>query len=518
MEGLTSVDSGKEGAFSTTAGANGFAVHLDGFKRDADDYDTPEGKQLNSFVEAEGLSGGASYIWNDGFIGLSYTNYTSFYGIPGEEADEERPRIDLEQDKFQAKGEWRVRDHGIEAMRFWFGATDYAHDEIVAEDEGDEVGNRFTNEELEARFEIEHMPVLVSLGQLKGAAGVQWGDRDTRGQSFEGDSLLEPANTESIAAYVFEELEVSPTTTFQAAARIEHTEVDGANRLDPLNPDDDVVSLQRDFTPVSGSLGFLYKLPHGMVFSLTGQYAERAPEAQELFSKGIHEATGTFEIGDPDLEKEIAKTVEIGLKRAKGPFRFDATAYLTQYDGFIFKQLTGITCGETIDSCGDEDELDQVLFSQRDATFYGAELAMQYDVAPIWNGVWGVDAQYDFVRAEFDDGDNVPRIPPHRLGGGIYYRDTNWFARLGVLHAFDQDDVNLESGEEETPGYTLVSAELSYTNKLPDTSDFGTEYTIGIKGENLADDEVLNHSSFKRREDVLLPGASVKAFAKIKFN
>ncbi len=63
-----------------------------------------------------------------------------------------------------------------------------------------------------------------------------------------------------------------------------------------------------------------------------------------------------------------------------------------------------------------------------------------------------------------------------------------------------------------------MSAELSYTDKLPDTSSLGTEYTLGIKGENLADEEVLNHASFKRREEVLLPGASVKAFAKFKFN
>ena len=37
--------------------------------------------------------------------------------------------------------------------------------------------------------------------------------------------------------------------------------------------------------------------------------------------------------------------------------------------------------------------------------------------------------------------------------------------------------------------------------------------TIGIKGENLADERCSNHSSFKRREDVLLPGASVRPSA-----
>jgi iron complex outermembrane receptor protein len=127
--------------------------------------------------------------------------------------------------------------------------------------------------------------------------------------------------------------------------------------------------------------------------------------------------------------------------------------------------------------------------------------------------VLGVDTQYDFVRAQFANGENVPRIPPHRLGGGLYYRDANWFARAGVLHAFKQDEIGVN--EIDTPGYTLVSAQLSYTTKLEQGA---TEMTIGIKGENLADDVVLNHSSFKRREDVLQPGANVRLFGSIKLN
>ncbi|MEM9357759.1 MAG: TonB-dependent receptor, partial [Pseudomonadota bacterium] len=233
---------------------------------------------------------------------------------------------------------------------------------------------------------------------------------------------------------------------------------------------------------------------------------------------GVHEATETFEIGNPFLTKEKANSAELGFKKADGPLRFDSSFYYTRYDSFIFKQLTGVGCGETLADCGVEDELDQVVFQQRKATFYGFEIAAQYDVAPIWKGVWGVDGQYDFVRAKFE-GDNVPRIPPHRLGGGLYYRDANLFARVGVLHAFEQDDVNAESNEATTPSYTLINAELSYTTKLSNpTSGPSTEITIGIKGENLADEEVLNHSSFKRREDVLLPGASVKVFGKLKFN
>lgn len=518
--GFSSVDDGHDGAFRATAGASGIVVHADGFKRQAEDYDTPRGEQLNTFVDSEGGAVGISMVGLSGFLGVSISRFESLYGIPGEEAAEVSPRIDLEQDKLQVKGEWRVKDFGVEALRVWFGASDYQHTENINEGGGFEAGQLFTNEEWESRFEAQHLPLSTSLGILRGAVGVQAFNRETEGRNLEGaDSLLAPAETDSVAAFLFEELDVTDRLTLQAAARVEHTEVDGSNRLDPLNPADPLVGLSRDFTPFSASLGGLYKLPGAHVVSLNGQYVERAPDAGELYSAGVHEATGTFEIGNPNLDIEKALTIEAGLRKASGAFRYDATAFYSRFDGFIFKGLTGVECLEDLASCGgpigpDDEPFDQVLFDQRDARFYGVELAAQYDVAPIWNGVWGIDGQYDFVNAEFTNGDNVPRIPPHRLGGGLYYRDANWFARAGVLHAFDQDRFAAEFEEIATPGHTLVSAELSYTSEVARD----TILTIGLKGANLADDEVLNHASFKRREDVLLPGATVRLFGTINLN
>ncbi|MBR7513829.1 hypothetical protein KC219_27085, partial [Mycobacterium tuberculosis] len=76
------------------------------------------------------------------------------------------------------------------------------------------------------------------------------------------------------------------------------------------------------------------------------------------------------------------------------------------------------------------------VYSQRDATFRGGEIQVQYDVLPIAGGLFGVEGQYDIVRATFTDGSNVPRIPPQRLGGGAYWRDANWLAKVNLLHAF----------------------------------------------------------------------------------
>ena len=535
--GLSSVDEGRDGAFRATAGSNGIVVHGDAFKRSSDDYDTPRGRQHNSFVDAEGFGTGISRVWSDGFLGISISRIDSVYGVPGKEADEGvDPRIDMAQQKLQARGEWRPRAFGLEAIRFWFGASDYKHNELAKHEHGEEeheheeheehedeakdfgVGSRFTNREQEARVELQHMPLFTALGELTGAIGIQIGHRQTRGQSFEGESLLEPVRTNSAAAFWFEELKATSRLTYQAALRIERTDVDGFGWTDVQAPNAPMVfDGGRSFVPVSGSLGVLYKLGFDTTARLTTQFVERAPDAAELFSKGIHEATGTFEIGNPYLEKEQAFSIEAGLARAKGPFRFDVTAFYTRYQGFIYRALQDVRCLEDLPSCGpaadlEEENFDQVIFRQRDATFYGGELAAQYDVAPIWRGIWGIDGRYDFVNARFEGGENVPRIPPHRLGGGLYYRDANWFARLGVLQAFEQDRIGLN--EIVTPSYTLVSAELSYSQDIGD----GTQVTIGLKGENLADDEVLNHASFKRREDVLLPGASVRLFGSIKFD
>ncbi|MEI9901413.1 MAG: TonB-dependent receptor [Hyphomicrobium sp.] len=152
---------------------------------------------------------------------------------------------------------------------------------------------------------------------------------------------------------------------------------------------------------------------------------------------------------------------------------------------------------------------------RRDATFYGAELAAQYDVAPIWAGMWGIEGQYDFVHAKFADGDYVPRMPPHRLGGGLYYRDAAWIAHVNALHAFAQDELGFE--ETETGSYTLVNAELSYTYRGETFNGVTPVTTIGLRGENLLNEDMRNSASFKK-DEVLLPGASVRLFGSVKLN
>jgi iron complex outermembrane receptor protein len=326
---------------------------------------------------------------------------------------------------------------------------------------------------------------------------------------------------------MFNEFKFSETTKAQIAGRIEQVNLHGSTPtfpgdLLPVPGDPDILSTTapRDpsFTPKSISAGVIQNLPWELVASLTGQRVERAPKPAELFSRGAHDATGTFDIGNPDLNIEVANSVEVGLRRATGPLRFEATAYYTRFQGFIFRRLTGVMCGDTFETCGNgdpENEGKQAVYSQRDAIFRGGEFQAQYDVAQVLRGVWGVEGQFDVVRATFTDGTNVPRITPMWVGGGLFYRDGNWVARVNLLHAFPQNDV--AANETPTAGYNLSKAEISYTQKILNARPGEPrEFTVGLVRNNLLNETIRNAVSYTK-DEVLMPGAGVRAFANVKF-
>jgi iron complex outermembrane receptor protein len=370
-------------------------------------------------------------------------------------------------------------------------------------------------------FNARFATVTTAFGLQAGHQELTASSPDDPGSLFNG--LWNPNRNTREAGYVFNELKFTDATKAQIAGRIEHVDLSGSTPNFPADflPDGNPqVSTARNpsYTPKSGSVGLIQNLPGDLVASITAQYVERAPKPAELFSRGGHDATATFDIGNPNLTIETAKSVEIGLRRATGPLRFEATAYYTRFDNFIFRRLTGVMCGSDFNSCGNGDPtngLNQAVYSQRNAIFRGGEFQSQLDVAQLFGGIWGVENQFDLVRATFTDGTNVPRIPPVRVGGGVFWRDTNWLMRVNYLHAFAHTDVAVIA-ETPTAGYNLLKAEVSYRTKL-DPAYFGAcEMFVGIVGDNLLNENMRNSVSYTK-DEVLMPGLGVRAFANFKF-
>jgi len=516
--GFSSVDNGRLGAATVDAGADGIAVHADGFKTANDSYAIPGGIQRNSYNESQGGAVGISAIGDRGFVGISFSHYDAIYAIPGGVAEQDRTRLTPNQDRVLSRGEYRPLDGPFEVIRYWAGYSVYRHNEVgIGEDGIEGIQAIFKNREAEGRLELQHVPVDTAFGRLTGALGFQ---SDRRVINTQLESFLPKTESRANAVYLFEELELRPGTRLQAAGRYEVDRLSSTAAQFPADyaPVDGQDPFQyartRRFAPKSASIGALQDLPYGFVASLNGSYVERGPTGYELFSQGPHDATATFEIGNPDLKKERARTVEASIRRAEGPLRLDATGYYTRYTGFIYRNFTGLVCDDDFASCGSGTENRQIVYQQQNATFYGAEIIGQYDVLPVGNGFAGVEAQFDFVRAQFDNGTNVPRIPPYRLGGGVYLRADGWFARVNLLHAFDHQATALF--ETPTPGYNDLRAELSYT-KVVDPAIYGASaITLGVQGRNLLDDDIRNSTSFKK-DEILLPGRNVRLFLTARF-
>jgi iron complex outermembrane receptor protein len=553
---LDTVTNGREGAVLLDAGGGNLAIHVDAFNRKTEDYRVPHypyltppnplelplatqpgqfsGRQPNSSMSADGYSVGGSYVFQDGFFGAAYTRNNSLYHVPGIDAEGHATRLDAHQDKFTSKGEWRPQAFAIDAIRFWAGATDYRHNELGLADPFDLTtdGRRqtFTNKEQEGRLEVQLLPMNLRFATLTTALGMQGGHQELTApgdNTDPGNGLWDPNKNHRIAGFIFNEFKFSEMTKAQVAGRVESVDLSGTARIFPGGGVLEQTPVSRNYAPKSGSVGLIQNLPWwDLVGSLTAQYVERSPKPAEMFSGGAHDATATFDIGNPNLKIEVAKSFEAGLRRNTGPFRFELTGFYTRFNNFIYRALTGETCDGTIDTCTGPlgapgavgGELQQALYSQKDATFRGFEFQSQWDVVPVWMGMFGIEDQLDFVRATFTDGTNVPRIPPMRVGGGVFWRDDNWLARVNLLHAFSHTDI-APIGETTTPGYNNLKVEISYRWKPKRlTADNLSEIVVGIVGNNLLNDDIRNSVTYiPQKDEVLMPGRGLKVFANVKY-
>jgi iron complex outermembrane receptor protein len=456
-------------------GANGaLVIHADGVYRNQKDYDTPLGTQANSFVETRTGALGASLVGDAGFFGMSASRFEDEYGNPGEpgnaEAGEPAVRIDMKQSRVEAKA-GITQPFGIfSGLRASVAHSNYEHTEF----EGEETGTRFFNEGTEGRLELTHK----AWGPWFGAFGVQFGDR-----TFEaiGEEAFVP-RTQSSEYGVF--------VTEQG--KWDKFQLDLGARTDRIERTPDGFD-KRTFSPLSLSAGAMWRFNDVWRVTANLDRAERAPVEEELFADGPHAATASFEIGNSDLDKERATQAEVGVHYHGHRFEAKLSAYQTRFDGFIYLVDTGLL--------DDEEGLPIRQWSQADATFRGFEGEGTFHLLDNESGQLDARIYGDTVRATLDEGGNLPRIAPSRLGAELRWTGNSWRASVGGVRYDKQDKVAV--GETPTDGYTLVDAHVAYHFDHGDTG-----WEVFLDGTNLTDQEAHVHTSFLK-DSVVLPGRGV---------
>lgn len=174
------------------------------------------------------------------------------------------------------------------------------HDEIEQDEGIDSVGTRFRSKASDARVELEHAP----LGGWRGVLGLQTGRRDFRADGDE--AYVPPTVTTRHAAFLIEEYTLSDWR-FEAGLRHEWQDIDVDS------------SAQRDRRRRgnSASLGAVWNFAPQYSLGMTLSRTQRLPTAEELYARGLHMATSTWERGKPDLKAETARTMSPSSSRKR---------------------------------------------------------------------------------------------------------------------------------------------------------------------------------------------------------
>ena len=265
----------------------------------------------------------------------------------------------------------------------------------------------------------------------------------------------------------------------------------------------------RDINSTSYSLALSNDLSENLSYNLGVSYLERAPTSVELFMNGAHLATGRFEVGNAALETEEASNYDFTLNYESDNFFASFTYFSNDIDNYIYLQDES---EEEHEEHEEEEEHHAGLilsnYLQKDAELNGFEWEIGSSFGFI-NGDMTLSAGYDYVRAEFTDGTNIPRITPRRAIYSAEYVEGDLKALLTYKDVSEQ--LNVSEGETPTAGYKMLDLKVTKTFNMGNDGSID----LSIFGTNLLDEKARNHSSFVKNE---VPLASRNIGAKLVYN
>ena len=518
----TSVDQGETAAGRVRFNAGDFVISVEGLLRTAQPYDIPgyaesdlyrlfeeaeeaghddahdadhdhdeghpSGTVENSGLDFNSASVGISWVGENGFIGVAVKQSNALYGIPGghaheEEAaaaaaEEESVSIDLEQTRFDLRGEWRDLGAHIERVKFSFGTGSYEHVEL----EGAAAGTRFTNDGWEGRLEARHTPIDLWGGTWEGAAGLQAFNRDFA--AIGDEAYVPPSQTADWGVFLVERWDAD-SWGLEGGLRLERRELDTATD-------------SRTFETQSLSGSIFFRPVRDTFLAATLSSSERAPTDVELFADGPHVASQSYEQGDPTLETERAVSAELTARTRIADWSLEASLFRADYDGFIAAFATG----------AEVDGFPVYAYRQDDVVLSGFEGRIEGPVGA-WNG-WDFDGELtgEYVEASLDAGGDLPRLPPLSFTAGLTASQGRHALLLETEWADVQD--RTAPGELKTQSYVLVNARWSF-EPVPDR-----DLRVILEARNLTDADARLHTSFLK-EQVPLPGRNFRAALVLDF-
>mgnify|MGYP000349552721 FL=1 len=495
------VNNGRAGSIEVDGAMGSVAVHVDTAINNANNYSIPgsstqsqgepvggwtvppegnggnnyTGKLPNTFSNQNNLGFGVSYIGKSGYTGVSVERLNNNYGIPTPEGGS----INQSQNRYDLQHQTRDPFSGFSSFKFSAANTNYNHTEFNNTGEAAALWKNLANE---ARFELTHNPLLG----WKGTFGAQVTAASLNATEVGSGSyaIVPPTKTNSNALFWIEE---GKWSSLQGSLGLRYNNVaQNPNTATILEAQDTTagtltpgITLQnRNFNLMSYSAGGLWNFMQGHGLGVAYTVSQRAPSAQELYSYGAHESTATFDIGNPNLSKEVSHNLELNFQKSLGILRSKASIYANRFSNYIYGYYTG----NAINNGGQEgDGFSVVTAQQAAATIKGIEGEITYNWREPGLGgrIFG-----DASQGTFDAGGNLPLQPAPRLGAEIAHQRDGWLTNASYIYSYQQNRLaNWEQGP--APSYNLLNAGISYTERIQQVN-----WTVYLNMKNLLNEQI----------------------------
>ena len=501
----------------------------------------------NSDFEKTGFKLGLSKVEDWGYIGVSYADSSSTYGIPyhgdghGDEhaeddhtdddhadddhagddhAEHEGERIfaDTNSETINFEGSYNFSDSLVNSANFYIRRTSYDHTEQHAEEHGahddDHDGDDHDDHGEGTLFKNDSSEygLVLDIGNNKAVEKLSINIAQEEFSITGHEAFLAPVNSNEI------------TLGYFTSKELDIAHIDFGIRYDHIQRKPDVGKYDAGLGSISVAAS--RKLAGNLDVSLGISSVQKAPSAMELFVAGDHLVVQRYELGNPNMAAERANNIDLNFETGFSGFDAKLNLFRNNISNYIYaeetddvakiqKQFEDLGKDYPKIANGDIDlealtELEVAIFTQQDAVLKGYELEISRSLA-LENGSLEVSFGRDYVDAQFkNNGGYIPRSVPTRNMLNFRYNgnsDFDWVLSMKDVqkqskvasaehHEEEDGHGHEEHGETPTDGYLWVNFSLSQEIKTSESESI----TVSFFAKNLLNKVARNHSSFVKDE------------------
>lgn len=229
---------------------------------------------------------------------------------------------------------------------------------------------------------------------------------------------------------------------------------------------------------VSASAGISYQLNDNSNFIFNYGLSNRAPNASELFSDGLHHSAARIELGDLRIKQETSNRVSGTYNYKNEALTLNIEAFYNHISDYIFIEPTGTT--QTIRGA-----FPVWSYNQTNASLYGLDLTANYS----FNNQWYINNKSSFIKGrDLTRNDALIDMPSTKTVNSIGYTNKKWLNLNTELQSelvFRQNDYPNNNFEVYNPTTDqMVLVDVSTTPPTYHLLHLQSNITLNISEKN----------------------------------